>query len=361
MSICMWVSEGSIGPSRNGGNKHVHDDVPIISTRSTAPTKPEPPAIPIAPIEVRDAVYRELLRISPARKYYPHLVAGPDGLLLRGLTEAETHNYGALPPSQAERAQLAHQLYQFAINRFPQYGDLHNHPGIVGIPGCWQDQSGKPQIWKPREFQMPMLVIPYQDQHGRIQACQLRLHKGDIPEGEKRYRWLSSPLEPKGCSSGTPIHFTFRPEELKTVDDVIPTIVITEGALKIQTFVSLRPLNYGLATSGVACSHEPLIAAARPYNAQIAFDADHKTNPAVCRQLARLIAGRETDARNHGLLTTTRIVHWEGYKGIDDAANAKQKVEFSTLSITEWRDTLSGKPKDEVVTLWNDLGFVPET
>ena len=353
MSICMWVSEGSIGPSRNGGNKHVHDDVPISTIRPAAPTKPSPPPIPIAPIEVRDAVYRELIRISPARKYYPHLVAGPDGLLVRGLTEAETHHYGALQPTRKERAQLARQLRQFVINRFP-----HHHAGIVGIPGCWLDKSGSPQIWKDLEFQMPMLVIPYKDEHGRIQACQLRLHKDDIPEGEKRYRWLSSPFEPKGCSSGTPIHFTFDPATLKS-NGTRPTVVITEGGLKADTFASLRPKARALATSGVACSHEQLIAAARYFHAQIAFDSDHKTNPQVCRQLARLIAGRETDARQHGLDTTTRIVHWEGYKGIDDAAHAEVPVTFVTLSINQWLDTLEGEPKTEVTKLWNDLGFVP--
>src|SRR5581483_8261174 len=90
----------------------------------------------------------------------------------------------------------------------------------------------------------------------------------------------------------------FRPEELTTNgDDVIPTIVITEGALKIQTFVSLRPLNYGLATSGVACSHEQLIAAARPYHAQIAFDADHKTTPkSAASSLDSLPAAKQTPA-----------------------------------------------------------------
>ena len=204
---------------------------------------------------------------------------------------------------------------------------------------------------------MPMLVIPYKDEHGRIQGCQLRLHKGDIPEGEKRYRWLSSPFEPKGCSSSTPIHFTFRPAALVPNQEARPTIVITEGALKAETLVSLRPGVKAIATSGVACSHEQLIDAARPYHAQIAFDSDHKTNPAVCRQLARLIAGRETDARKRYLATTTRIVDWVGYKGIDDAANAKEKIEFTTLSITEWLDTLTGEPLQEVLRLWQDLGF----
>src|SRR5713226_10202065 len=212
-SICMRVSDGAKGTARNGGNIHVHNDVPPTSSPRKK-TKPALPSTEIASIEIRDAVYRELNRISPARKYYPHLVNGPDGLLSRGLLERETRNFGALPPTQKERAQLARQLRKLVIDKFPEYGRLYSYAGVVGIPGFWQDASGIVQLGKPREYKMPMLVIPYKDNRGRIKACQLRLHKGDISEGEKRYRWLASPLERRGISSGTPIHFTFKPSTL---------------------------------------------------------------------------------------------------------------------------------------------------
>jgi hypothetical protein len=357
----MRVSDGAKGTARNGGNIHVHHDVsPTSSPRKR--TKPVPPSIEIAPVEIRDAVYRELIRISPAQKYYPHLVDGPDGLLSngpdgllsRGLLERETHNYGALPPTQKARALLAQQLRQFVIEKFPAYARRYSYASVVGIPGFWQDANDIFQLWKPRAYRMPMLVIPYKDDHSRIQACQLRLHKGDIPEGEKRYRWLASPLERRGCSSGTPIHFTFRPSILSRSK----TVVITEGALKAETLVSLRPQVRAIATSGVSCSHAEIVEAARTYNALIAFDADHKTNPAVCRQLARLIAAREQDAASHNLSITTRTVFWEGYKGIDDAAKG-ENVTFTTLSIPEWFATLAGKPLEEVKKVWNEIGYEP--
>lgn len=354
-SICMRVSVGAKGTSRNGGNVHVHRDAPPTSSPRKK-TKAVPPSIEIAPVEIRDAVYRELIRICPARKYYPQLVDGPDGLLSRGLLERETHNYGALPPTQKERAQLARQLRKFVIDRFPEYGSRYSYAGVVGIPGFWQDANGIVQLWKPREYKMPMLVIPYKDNLGRIQACQIRLHKEDISEGEKRYRWLASPLERRGCSSGTPIHFTFSPSTLFPGK----TVLITEGALKAETLVSLRPQVRSIATSGVSCSHAEIVEAARTYNALIAFDSDHKTNPAVCRQLARLIAAREQDAASHNLSTTTRIVFWEGYKGIDDAAKA-EKASFTTLSIPEWFATLKGDPLDEVNKVWNAIGYRQST
>src|SRR5712691_6382706 len=133
-SICMRVSDGAKGTARNGGNIHVHKDVPPTS-QPPRKTKPAPPSIEIAPIEIRDAVYRELIRISPAQKYYPHLVDGADGLLSRGLLERETHNYGALPPTEKERAQLARHLRKFIIDKFPDYGRLYSYAGVVGIPG----------------------------------------------------------------------------------------------------------------------------------------------------------------------------------------------------------------------------------
>ena len=70
----------------------------------------------------------------------------------------------------------------------------------------------------------------------------------------------------------------------------------------------------------------------------------------------RLIAAREQDAASRDLSTTTKIVYWEGYKGIDDAAKA-DKVTFTTLSIPEWFATLKDDPLDEVNKVWNEIGY----
>src|SRR5260370_30726108 len=95
-------------------------------------------------------------------------------------------------------------------------------------------------------------------------------------------------------------------------------------------------------------------------NARFASDADNKTNPAVCRQLARLIAAREQDAASRNPSSTTRIVYWEGYKGIDDAAKAAN-VTLSTISIPEWFSTLAGEPLEEVKKVWQEIGYKPST
>jgi hypothetical protein len=291
-----------------------------------------------------------LIRRSPALKYYSQLIDGPNGLLSRGLSEGEMQTYGALPRTQKERASLARGLNKFVTVRFPQYAGRSIHAAIIGVPGFWQDEVGLAQLWKPRDYNMPLLVIPYRDSKGRIQACQLRLHKNDIPASEKKYRWLSSPLEHNGTNPGTPIHFTFSTETLPPGQ----TVIITEGALKAEIVRSLRPKARVIATSGVSCSHSEIIEATRSYNALIAFDADYKTNPAVARQLARLIAAREQDIAYH-LKTTTRIVTWQRYKGIDEALLANSTLEIMT--VPQWYSALEGQVVAEVKRAWDVANY----
>jgi hypothetical protein len=137
------------------------------------------------------------------------------------------------------------------------------------------------------------------------------------------------------------------------------TVIITEGTLKADILVSLRPKARVIATSGVGCSHAEIIEAVRDYNALIAFDADYKTNPAVARQLARLIAAREQDIAAHNLRTSTRIVTWQTHKGIDDAVLAH--VPLETMSILQWTLTFEGRPLQDVREVWEEMGYTPST
>src|SRR6185295_19032610 len=98
-----------------------------------------------------------------------------------------------------------------------------------------------------------------------------------------------------------------------------------------------------------------IIEAARPYNALIAFDADHRTNPQVCRQLARLIAQRIEDTRAHPQSLTTKVLAWDGPKGIDEAVRAN--IKLRTLTILQWHATLHDRPLAEVTKFWDEIGF----
>src|SRR6185436_6541429 len=178
ISICMRISNGSNGTSRNGGHIYRHGRLSLPGSIGLD-RKPTTLPIKIAPIEIRNAAYNELIRRSPALKYRSQLVDGPNGLLSRGLREPELLNYGALPPTQEERASLANALNKFVTVTFPQYTIRKTYTGVIGVPGFWQDNSTTVQLWKPRDYNMPLLVIPYRDELGRIQACQLKLQPDD--------------------------------------------------------------------------------------------------------------------------------------------------------------------------------------
>jgi hypothetical protein len=60
-SICMRISAGSRGLSRNGGNIHVHPEIPFLTIRSRIKIRNSQLITP-APLEIRDAVFR----INPA-------------------------------------------------------------------------------------------------------------------------------------------------------------------------------------------------------------------------------------------------------------------------------------------------------
>jgi len=75
-SICVRISAGSRGLSRNGGNIHVHPEIQFITIRPTI-KRPINQSVPPAPLEIRDAVFQELIRISPASNYIEELVTGP--------------------------------------------------------------------------------------------------------------------------------------------------------------------------------------------------------------------------------------------------------------------------------------------
>jgi hypothetical protein len=351
-SICMRISAGARGLSRNGGNIHVHPEIPFITIQPRI-KRPISQSIPLAPPEIRDVVFRELIKMSPASNYREELVTGPGGLLSRGLLERHATSYGALPRTKRQRAVLAGILNDYVRGHFPQYAKSHSGTGVVGVSGFWQERSGAVHIWKPRNYLMPLLVIPYKDANGLIQAGQIRLHANDISSNEKRYCWLSSPQERYGTSSGTPIHFTFAKENLPPGE----TVLITEGALKADTVVRFRPNARVIATSGVTCSHSELVKAARPYTALIAFNSDHRINPAVCRQLARLIVEREQDSREHESSTTTKVVFWNGPKGIDDAL--RENASLRSLTISEWHATLRNEPLEEVNKFWREIDFEP--
>lgn len=354
VSICMRVSAGAVRMNSQGGFIHIHssDCSPIREPDAQQPANDIKPSINLALLEVRHAVYRELIRLSPATNYDRDLVSGPGGLLSRGFLQKELSKFGALPPEMSERDKLSYKLSRFMRKHFPSLTRQRGEVPLIGIPGFWQETDGRVRLWKKVIYDHPFLIIPYRDAEGRIQACQLRA-SGEDGDKKKRYCWLSSAGEPQGVGTGDPLHFTF-------IERNCPPgrpRLITEGALKGEAFLSLRPCNFVLATSGVGNSHPQMIAATRGHDVLIGFDIDHRSNPSVCGQLAALIAERTRDSEMCRTANArTEIIVWDGpAKGIDDAALAG--IPLNTINITRWIETLEGNSQGRVREVWDRLEF----
>jgi len=99
-SICMRISAGSRGLSRNGGNIHVHPEIPFITfDRQLSGRLANQFRRLLLKLEM--LFFQELIRISPASHYMEELVASPGGLLSRGLLEDHATTYGELPRTTA--------------------------------------------------------------------------------------------------------------------------------------------------------------------------------------------------------------------------------------------------------------------
>lgn len=356
LAHCMKESRGAIKRAKDGGYLHVlveDTSFQVGSRPNTAAyqTNTMSSSTPPAPLEIKNAAYQKLIDLSPAWMYERELVvAEPDGLLARGLLPQDVLRFGALPPTVDERDRLARRISDFIVERFPAYSNERLCAGVIGVPGFWEDSQGQPKLGKDFDYKRPALVIPYRNGEGMIQACQLRFAG---PKGE--YHWLSTSedwldREPKGMTSGSPIHWTFLERELDESDEM-PVLVI-EGALKAEVFARLRPPMRAIATAGVGVAHAQIVRALRGRDALFAFDSDHRENAQVCRQLGKVIAEREQDALLSGHKNSTSVVVWDGAKGIDEAVLAN--IRLRVLSISAWFESLTGKPLAEVKDVLSD-------
>lgn len=358
LAHCMWEARGSIKRAKDDGYIHVliHDAPQILKANFHHTILDDTKvSSELAPLEIRDAAYSKLLELSPAWKYERELITGERGLLARGFKAADISRFGAFPARAVERDALAQVINESLTDDLPAYAAQRQGAAVLGIPGFWEGKTGSPRLGRATDYKRPALVIPYRDRQGSIQACQLRFSGA---RGKSIYTWLSTSedrldKEPRGTSSGCPIHFAFRQGEF--MSDL--PFIITEGALKAEAFVTQRPACRAIATAGVSVAHYALIEATRGEDAVIAFDSDHRANAQVCRQLAKLIAGRERDAKLSGQQKNTSVVVWDRAKGVDDAVLAN--LHLRVISIAEWYGTLKGKPLDEVKDVWTVHSYAP--
>ncbi|MDQ3749838.1 MAG: hypothetical protein M3367_12645 [Acidobacteriota bacterium] len=175
ISFCARVTDGADRLSRKEGWGVFYHDRELLNQPRSFSGEPKNrfkpvEEIPFAPLEIRDFVYRTLLRLSPASRY-AQLTHGSKGLTERGLDNFD--NYGSLPCSADERRDLATRLRLLLNQTFPAF--VRENPlGIRHVPGFWTDKNGAACLWQDRDFRKPMLLIPYRGPTGKIQACQIR-------------------------------------------------------------------------------------------------------------------------------------------------------------------------------------------
>jgi hypothetical protein len=338
----MRVSDGARKINRHGGAIYVHEkyESAIHTAGGLQNRFPENvPQSPLASVEIRDHVYNQLIRLSPATCYRHTLILGEKGLSTRGLKENQFRNYGGLPLAWQDREKLVAEINRSIGAQFP--ADV----SLLGAPGFWRDDRGV-HLWKEIDYFAPRLLIPVRDGFGRIQAFQMRLP--NAAKKSLRYCWLSSLGLPLGVGSGSPLHFTFRLTELGRDE----TVVIVEGILKADVLCALRPEIRVIATPGVSSGHDALIKSTKGRSVIIAFDQDYLINETVCLRLASLITRR---LQSEMTLKTTRIAAWEqAVKGIDDAV--LRDLPITSVSTHRWFTGLNKALQQKVIKLTQDQG-----
>lgn len=280
----------------------------------------------VASIEIRHRIYQRLIELSPSPEY-SELIYGNEWSPIQG---HERGRCGILPKLVTERHRLVRSVIESLAK---EEGAI---PAFKGVPGFWRGSNRRPRLGSDFDYYADLLLIPFLDSNGLIQACQLKVI-GKAKNTPGKYQWLSSYGKREGCSSGTPLHHEgsmgFRGKTSKAV-------LITEGVLKAAAAQHFLPDRYIVASGGVATSHHEIVKVARQKILEIAFDADCFTNPHVARAMASLLAIR---IREHKFLSCdkpTKILAWDRrFKGIDDALIAGASLKY--LDVSDWLGSLT--------------------
>lgn len=285
-----------------------------------------------ASVEVRDRIYQRLIKLSP-------LPENDKGILGNEWSTKQSHGFerfGILPRLVIDRHVLPLSLIKSLVI---ETGAI---PTFKGVPGFWQGSNGTPRLGSDFDYDDDLLLIPFLDSNGLIQACQIRAI-GKTKSTSGKYHWLSSIGRREGCSSGTPLHHEGSKGSTKKTTR---TVLVTEGVLKAGATQHLLPDRYVVANGGVATSHQEIVKVARRKILEIAFDADCFTNPHVARAMASLIALRKREQRFLSCNQPTKILAWDSrFKGIDDALIAGTSLKY--LEVSDWLGSLTPECFDE--------------
>lgn len=347
ISFCARIIERADRVSRHGWGVFFHEKSALTGGASQVPFPFEPrlkkQAEPLlAPLAVRDFVYRKLIELSPAAKC-KEITDGDKGLRTRKILDFES--YGSLPQMSQERDKIAKHIRGLTNQNFPDYV-RQRKSSLSGLSGFWLDENGKARLWSDKNYSYPLMLIPYRNERGLIQACQIRfMCRSDLVVNKLRYVWLSTPKKNgSGTSSGSPLHFAG--SEYSPFLPAQP-IVITEGALKAETALKFKSEFNIIASGGATVAHDEIVAAARRRSLFIAFDSDFRENPYVARAIARLLNIRFNDSDIHNYKPEVKILTWNPrVKGFDDAL--LQGTSIAEQTPGEWFKSLGKNCQSEV-------------
>lgn len=238
------------------------------------PALPPPSTDPVAPLAVRDRVYRRLLRHLSLSARHRTLLGG------RGVPAAVAwrRGYRSLTPGDAP------------------------WPVPEGVPGFFAVSS---EVRRWRLAGPAGLALPVRDVSGAIQALHLR-----PDHGPGKYVWWSTPGRPGGASSGAPVHVARRGTAV---------VWITEGPLKADSVAEHLAIT-AVGVPGVSLWRAalPVLHALNPTMVVLALDQD--AAPSTAAAVAAHQAGLAAACQDHWAVA---VAHWPaGFKGVDDALAA---------------------------------------
>ena len=308
------MREESAIPVGSGGWIHT-DNAPapdrVTQAEHTTATKS---AAPLAPAEIRDRIYTDLLAACG-------LSAQHDAwLLTQGIDTKARLSYGTLNGRRGAALKYLQERY--------------SSDQLRGTPGLWIDEEGNLRL-----AAADGLLLAVRDSTGRIARMQCRVEHG----GSKSYPWLSS-SKYDGPSSGAIAHVAHGKRD--------NYIYITEGVKKAEVlaartgYTAIGLPGHGNMASGLAVLDE-LIAAGGGPGVIIALDEDSDPATAALVDKSRNV----WIAEGHKRELLVKVERWQdsGKKGIDDLLLAGMQPK-RTLWIPQ-----SPRPDPSTGTLQDDL------
>ncbi len=272
---------------------------------------------PLAPIEMRDAVYRAFLYSLKLNDRNKRELIG------RGFNEEtlESLLYRSFPTwEEADYFGICRKIISMGLN-------------LKGVPGFYQVEKSK--SWTFVKLR-PGVIMPSRNENGLIQFLQVRKNEEEIEEGDGKCSWFSSAGKLCGTGAQSPVSFSvdfrFSDTERKFMPVLRKAVMLTEGTMKADLVHDLEPKFPVISVAGVG--NTKYLPGALSFLKErgitsilLAYDMDYRTNPHVKDSMdatRKMIKDAGIEVLEQPWDTTVEVETAEGLvkmdllKGIDD-------------------------------------------